>query len=91
MDDHVHNSTARCGDRSDARGHAWVQSGRQVLTKKRQPKRLYQPAFFDDSPNASGKWCDAKRSCGNRLNMRRFIRRHPKYYKYRTVRRRAGR
>lgn len=48
-------------------------------------------AFFDDSPNASGKWCDAKRRCGNRLNMRRFIRRHPKYYKYRTLGRREGR
>lgn len=46
-------------------------------------------AFFDDSPNASGKWCDAKRRCGNRLNMRRFIRRHPNYYWFRGGR--AGR
>ncbi|MFT3928616.1 MAG: toxin TcdB middle/N-terminal domain-containing protein [Myxococcales bacterium] len=35
----------------DNRGHAFVLSGRQILTKQGNPRLLYQPAYFDGSPD----------------------------------------
>jgi RHS repeat-associated protein len=39
---------------ADAQGHAWTLSGRQLLSAKGNPHRVYQPGFYDGTPDAYG-------------------------------------